>query len=257
VRDGCTIVAHAVGESGPPLVVLHDLAGSSTEFLPTAEALAAHHRVLLIDQRGHGCSTRVPDDLSRQAFIDDAIAQIEAFAREPVTLIGQSMGGNTALLTAHARPELVAHLVMVEAHPDGDAGGMPAHELDAFFRQWPVPFPDRAAAVTALGSSPLAAAWAADMSAGDAGYVPRFDASVMRAAIEPVHESYEREWRALRVPTTVIVGEHGIAAERRATLLEGQPSARLLEVAGAGHDPHVESPEVWLTVLRDALGHGE
>lgn len=257
MRNGCTVVAHAFGADGPVVVFLHGLAGSATEFVATAEALAPDYRVLLIDQRGHGCSSRLPDNVSRQAFVDDAIAHIQSFAREPVTLIGQSMGGNTALLVAHARPDLVAHLVMVEAHPDGDDGGMPAHELEAYFRRWPVPFRDRASAVTALGSSPLATAWAADLRDDGGGYVPRFDASVLRAAIEPVHSSFAGEWRALRVPISVIVGEHGIASERRATLRNGQPSARVLEVSGAAHDPHLETPEIWLTVLRDALGFDE
>ena len=38
---------------------------------------------------------------------------------QPVTLVGQSMGAHTALLTAAWRPDLVARLVMVE----GDIGG--------------------------------------------------------------------------------------------------------------------------------------
>ncbi|WP_157985469.1 alpha/beta fold hydrolase [Microcella putealis] len=235
-------------------MILHGLAGSATEFIATANALSASHRILLIDQRGHGCSTRVPDNLSRRAFVDDVVAHIEGFADEQVTLVGQSMGGNTALLVAQTRPDLVRHLVMVEAHPHGDDGGVNGQALEEYFQSWSVPFVDRQQAVAALGDSALARAWAADFEHVEAGFSPRFDPAVMRKVIEPVHRPHTAEWRELSVPVTAMVGEHGVlSADRRASLREEQPTVEVVEIAGAGHDPHLDAPDAWMAELRAVL----
>jgi len=64
---GATISVTALAGDGPTVVLPHGLAGSSRELLPTARALQGR-RVLLVDQRGRGRSTRRPDGLSRAAF---------------------------------------------------------------------------------------------------------------------------------------------------------------------------------------------
>ncbi len=48
----------------------------------------------------------------------DAVAAIDALSTGPVLLVGSSMGGWIALLTALARPERVACLVGIAAAPD-------------------------------------------------------------------------------------------------------------------------------------------
>ena len=70
--------------------------------------LASDLRILALDLRGHGASTRRPEDLSRAAFVEDVAAVIRNASPDgPVTLVGQSMGGHTAILAAAALPELV------------------------------------------------------------------------------------------------------------------------------------------------------
>jgi hypothetical protein len=82
-----------IAGSGPTVVVLPGLAGSSREFLPTARALCPDFRTVLVDQRGHGTSTRRPSDISRAAFVDDVVAVIEQLAPPtPVALVGQIDG---------------------------------------------------------------------------------------------------------------------------------------------------------------------
>lgn len=72
------------------MLLLHGLAGSARELQLTAATLKGH-RVLLMDQRGHGRSTRRPSDLSREVFVDDVIAVIEDLAPgQRCVLVGQS-----------------------------------------------------------------------------------------------------------------------------------------------------------------------
>jgi hypothetical protein len=65
-----------------------------TGVLATARALP-EFRTILVDLRGHGRSTRIPNDLSREAFAADVVQVIETMVGGPVVLVGQSMGGHT------------------------------------------------------------------------------------------------------------------------------------------------------------------
>lgn len=48
-RGDVSIAVTDVGGHGPPVLLLHGLAGSSRELLPTARALKDSFRVLLVD----------------------------------------------------------------------------------------------------------------------------------------------------------------------------------------------------------------
>jgi len=78
-RAGITL-NYLVAGTGPAMVLLHGLAGSSWEFEPTIAALLPGYRVVALDQRGHGRSTRRPVDVSREAYVLDVAALIEGLS---------------------------------------------------------------------------------------------------------------------------------------------------------------------------------
>jgi pimeloyl-ACP methyl ester carboxylesterase len=184
--DGVEISYAVVHGSEPAVVILHGLAGSGREFLSTARALSGR-KVVLVDQRGHGLSTRLPSDTSREAFVGDVIAVIDREASSPVHLVGHSMGAHTAMLAAAERPDLVRTLALLECG-ERSGGDQEQASLGAYFRSWPVPFADRAAAAKFLGDGPLQRAWVEDMECREDGLHPRFDPDVMIAAIRPLAE---------------------------------------------------------------------
>lgn len=234
--------------SGPAVVILHGLAGSAREFFPTAAALP-ERRTVLTDLRGHGGSTRHPADVSREAYVADVVRVIEE-AGPPVVLVGQSMGGHTAMLVAAARPELVARLVLLEA----DAGGGRSDDHAAmgdYFRSWPVPFPNRAAAAAFLGDAPLAQAWVADLEECDGGFRPRFDAGVMVAAISAVAAPRWAEWELVSAPTLVVYGEEGLFDEAdKAEFVRRGRNVTRVDLPAASHDAHLDCFGPWLAALR-------
>jgi pimeloyl-ACP methyl ester carboxylesterase len=246
------------GGNGPAVVLLHGLAGSSRELLPTADALTDSFHVLLVDQRGHGDSTRRPVDLSREAFVDDVIAVIERLLpAQKVTLVGQSMGAHTAFLTASARPDLVDRLVMLEGHVAGSDRAEDARELGAYFASWPTPFVDVAGARAFLGESPLAQAWIEGLEHTDSGLRPRFDPDVMEQTIAAVHEPRWTQWETLAVPTLAVFAEQGMfTAEQKDELIRRRPSTRRVDIPHGSHDAHLDTFETWIRVLRDYLGLG-
>jgi pimeloyl-ACP methyl ester carboxylesterase len=246
--QGVELRCYDTGGSRPAVVVLHGLAGSAREFFPTAAALA-ERRTVLVDLRGHGASTRHPDDVSREAYVADVVRVIEAVG-PPVALVGQSMGGHTAMLVAAARHDLVSQLALLEA----DAGGGRGEDhvaVGEYFRSWPVPFPNRAAAAAFLGDSPLALAWSADLEGRDGGFRPRFDAGVMVAAISAMAVPRWAEWESVAVPTLVVYGQDGMFDEAaKAEFVRRGRNVTRVDLPGASHDAHLDCFGPWMAALK-------
>lgn len=131
--DGGRVVSALVyGDAAPRIVLLHGAGLNAHTWDATVLALGAP--VLAIDLPGHGDSSWRDDaDYSPATIAPDVARAIEAHADAPVVLVGQSLGGLTAAAVAAARPELVAHVVLVDITPSIDNGG-PA-ELRRFYEK--------------------------------------------------------------------------------------------------------------------------
>ena len=104
------------GEHGTRVVFLHGLFGQGRNWTQIAKAFADQHRVTLVDLPHHGRSPW-DDDFDYLAMADDVAALLDE--RDPVTLVGHSMGGKVAMLVALRHPELVARLCVVDVSPVG------------------------------------------------------------------------------------------------------------------------------------------
>ena len=67
--------------------------------------------------------------------MSDVVRVIEASVNAPVTLVGQSMGGHTAMLLTAARPDLVSKLVLLESGP-GSGSAAKNERIGDFFRSY-------------------------------------------------------------------------------------------------------------------------
>ncbi|WP_053701852.1 alpha/beta fold hydrolase [Streptomyces sp. WM6368] len=108
--DGARLHVEVHGEEGAPAVVLaHGWTCSTAFWAAQIRALAATHRVVAYDQRGHGRSPAARTH-STTALADDLVAVLEAaLARgERAVVAGHSMGGMT-IMAAAARPEFTEH----------------------------------------------------------------------------------------------------------------------------------------------------
>ena len=106
---------------GPPLVLLHGWAMHAGVWGPLPAHLAARRRVCAVDLPGHGHSGAAgPFTLDAVAGALDATFDAE---RQPLDVLGWSLGGMIALRWARARPERVARLVLVCTTPRFVAGG--------------------------------------------------------------------------------------------------------------------------------------
>lgn len=250
--DAVSVSYRVFHGADPAVVILHGLAGSGREFVPTAQALAGR-KVILIDQRGHGSSTRLPVDTSRQAFVDDVIRVIEAEGLGVIDLVGQSMGAHTAMLATASRPNLVRRLVLLECN----AGGGTPEEAEAigdYFRSWDVPFATRESARAALGDSPLSLAWVAELEERQNGLYPRFDPEVMTRTLAAVMSPRWDEWESITTPTLVVYAEHGMFTDKQKNhFIERGRNVSRVDLTGASHDAHLDAFDQWIDALRSFI----
>ena len=76
------------------------------------------HGFLAFDYSGHGVSDGAFEDGTISAWREDALAAIEGLTDGPLILVGSSMGGWMALLSALALKDRVAGMVLIAPAPD-------------------------------------------------------------------------------------------------------------------------------------------
>lgn len=144
-----------------PFVLVHGLASNCHTWDLTAERLAAAgHRVIAVDQRGHGLSDK-PDEGYDFATITTDLAHLLAALEvtQPI-MLGQSWGGNVLLEFGARYPELARGLgfidggfIDLQARPEAswervaqelkppDLTGTPREQMKAYMRlshpDWP------------------------------------------------------------------------------------------------------------------------
>ena len=122
--EGERIFYRSLGE-GPPIVLVHGLAGQMRNFayLPLEE-LARHWRIVLVDRPGSGLSPRRDP---AKAGIAAQARLLTAFVRalqlpQPPLVVGHSLGGAIALSAALQEPQAFAALALIAplTHHDGE-----------------------------------------------------------------------------------------------------------------------------------------
>jgi esterase len=105
------------GDEGSPVLMLHGLFGSGRNWMTVARRLAAApHRVIAADLRNHGSSPWT-STMSYDQMASDVRDTVVGLGLGPVAMIGHSMGGKAAMLTALRFPLLVDRLVVADVAP--------------------------------------------------------------------------------------------------------------------------------------------
>jgi len=119
--QGRRIAYHQTPGKGPGVVFMggfkSDMTGTKAMYLQDW-AQAQGRAFLRFDYSGHGQSSGDFLDGCIGDWAQDALAVLDALTTGPQVLVGSSMGGWIALLTARARPARVAGLVGIAAAPD-------------------------------------------------------------------------------------------------------------------------------------------
>jgi len=105
--------------SGPPVLFVHGGLGNSNYFGNQVRALvAAHYKVIVLDSRGHGRSTRDGRAYGYDLMSEDVVALLDFLRIPKVALVGWSDGAIIGLDIAMHHPERLTKLFAFAANYD-------------------------------------------------------------------------------------------------------------------------------------------
>ena len=111
-------VQSSAAEDAPPLVLLHGLFGSSSNFTTVGRRCAdsTGRRVILPDLRNHGASPWA-GDCSFEAMAQDLVDMLDKVGVSTVCLCGHSLGGKVVMVTSLLHPDRIEGVVCVDIAP--------------------------------------------------------------------------------------------------------------------------------------------
>jgi pimeloyl-ACP methyl ester carboxylesterase len=113
------------GTNGKPvMVLLHGLTGRWQAYTDAFDEYGADWHLYAPDLRGHGRSGKPAIGYSLPDYAGDVIAFLEDVVREPVVLVGHSLGALITLAVAHLAPESLRALIANDPPLLGDDLGI-------------------------------------------------------------------------------------------------------------------------------------
>ena len=113
--DGVSVRYREAG-SGPAVVLIHGYGASADHWAPVIPALAVHHRVIAVDLKGFGWTTRPDGDYSPAAQAALVWHVLDKLGVSDVAIVGHSWGSSVALSMAVAQPARVRRVALYSAY---------------------------------------------------------------------------------------------------------------------------------------------
>jgi len=260
ITTGTAVLAAESTGAGPDVMLIHAGVTDQRGWTRVVDALP-DHRCLTYDARGYGRTTYLPGD--GWSSVDDAVAVLDAYDVQQAVLIAASMGGRTALDLTLLHPDRVRALVLIGPAVSGAPEPTYEPEVLALDDEWEAA--EERGDLEALNR--LEARVWLDGPAAAEGRVPGVPRELFLemngralAADDPGAQRDEvAAWDRLAeiaVPTLLLVGDldlqyikHGVA--HAAAVI---PGARLVELPGVAHLPHLEGDERTLTEIATFVG---
>jgi esterase len=242
---------------GEPLIILHGLLGSLENWRSISARLAAHFKVIAVDQRNHGRSSH-NSAMDYLLMAEDVRDLMDAHKFSDAFVLGHSMGGKTAMQLALLHPAAVRRLVVVDIAPRVYA---PRHEkiinsmLSLDLRQFQSRKEMEAAlapAIPEVATRQFLLKNVAHDSSG--GFRWKIGLAEIKQNYPRLTEAVTGE-KPFRNPTLFLRGEKSdvLLESDFASIQHLFPRARLQTIAGAGHLVHAENPDGFMQAVLEFL----
>ena len=246
---------------GPCVVFVHGALNDHSVWTLLARWYAHHgHRVLAVDQPGHGRSDG-PPLASVEALADWVLALLEAAGVKTAHLVGHSMGSLIALEAASRAPDRAAGLVMVgTAYPMKVSDALLATARDEPARAIAMVNAFSHSGIASKPSYPGPGAW---LRGGASALMHRMQDGASSASSGNLFEhdfrvcdAYANGLQAaarVRCPASLIVGTRDVMTPAKATKeLAGMLDATVSRIV-SGHALMQEAPDAVLNAMRAAI----
>lgn len=259
-------------ERNPPVLLVHGGRDHARNWDFVARALLADYAVYAVDLRGHGDSDWSTGGMySMPEYTADIAAFARHLGRDPLALVGHSLGGGIVLQYAGTFPEKVRRVAAIEGLGPGLREHRPAHlrmrewigYLHDFEQRRPHHYRTLDTAVQRMQDanthlSPEMARHLAEHGVRrheDGSYTWKFDNYVrMHSPYEFMIDDARELWNQIRSPVLLIRGDKSWAKDPEQ---DGKASAfhdyRSLQVRDAGHWVHHDQLDAFLEVLQPFL----
>src|SRR5580698_7007465 len=247
--------------SGPAVVLIHGYTDSARDWVPMLPYVSKHYRLILVDIRGHGQSSKPECCYTRLDFAYDIKLLLDALGVRTADIVGHSLGSIIAQTFAEYWPERTAHVVLISS-----TGGAPPD------RPKKPPQFDFAAEIRKLkdpieADSPFMIAWWDSPTPVDPDFIrrERQDAAAipLRVWLAVLDQSLSGEMYGdlqntlprLKAPTLLIWGSKDPIMEEpvRKSLRSALPAARVKIFEGLGHNPFWENPPAVAAIVNEFL----
>ncbi len=240
--------------AGDPLILVHGLGMSGALWKHQVEAFSAAHRMIALDLRGFGQSSRpsAPGSYAIEALAEDVVGVADHFGLETFDFLGTSMGGFVGQSLALAHPERCRRLVLAHTGP---RMSIPPEVLQARLEMLEeASFSDYAELVldqaTASGGSPTLRAFIKELLVAN-------DKRAYTQVLTEGLSDFDVSDRVASIPhpTLVVIGEHDrvIPPEEGRELASAIPGAKRAEIEAVGHLGYAERPDVWNRAVLEFL----
>ena len=234
-------------ESALPLIVLHGLLGSSDNWHLFGKIFGMHFHTFALDARNHGRSPH-SEVFHYQAMSEDVIEFLDHHQIPSATLLGHSMGGKTAALTALCHPERVDKLIVVDiaprsyqTHHDLVLDALTSLNLSSFEFRKDI---DHALAQTIQDISVRQFLMKNLLRDANGRFQWKMNLEVIEKNYAQINEELPSD-KQYDKPTLFIRGEHSeyIGMGDLPGIHRLFPKAEVITVNNAGHWVHVDAPE--------------
>lgn len=126
--NGIALDYEAYGK-GDVLLLLHGLGSTKKDWDAQVPFFSKKWRVIALDLRGHGDSTKPLNDYGVAFMAEDIKQFLDKLTIKKATIVGFSMGGAVAFQMAVSYPEYLNNLVIVNSSPDFNNMGKTGEDL--------------------------------------------------------------------------------------------------------------------------------
>ncbi len=258
-----------------PVMLLHGFGGSIGHWRHNLEVLGQHHTVYALDMLGFGASRKAAATYKIDLWVSQVYEFWQTFIREPVVLVGNSIGSLVCLAAAAAHPEMVRGITAInlpdlsqreEAIPSWLLPVVTSIErlvaspliLKSLFPILKHPTVIRKWAGLAYGNPKAVTPELVEIlsePARDRGAARTFSALFRAMTCADFGPRVKEILPKLDIPMLLLWGSQdrmippGLARQ----FVSLNPKLELVEIEGAGHCPHDECPERVNQVLLDWL----